>query len=57
MFVCSGADDGVPAAALERESESHERTAVFPTGTVTQLTHGFKYPNTAAVFIAVRRVS
>lgn len=31
--VCvSGADDSVPAAALERESQSHERTTVFPTG-------------------------
>lgn len=34
VFLCSGADDGVPAAALEWESESHERAAVFPTGTV-----------------------
>lgn len=44
MFACSGADDGVPAAALEWESESHERTAVFPTGTVIHLTDGFDCP-------------
>lgn len=52
VCICvSGADDSVPAAALERESQSHERTAVFPTGTVTHLTAGLNYPSTMVVFI------
>lgn len=38
VFLCLGADDRVSAAALERESESHERTPVFQTGAVWPLT-------------------
>lgn len=32
LFLCSGTDDRVSAAALERESEGHERTTMLQTG-------------------------
>lgn len=32
VCLCLGTDDRVSAAALERESEGHERTTVLQTG-------------------------